>query len=111
MIDNPAGRAEARPSAFASANDPAGARSYIVYFVAGERSGDNHGAALLKAVQQLAAEGALPVNVRFACDGEEEIGGSTIVDFIVADEGPADACVEDAISRPWWAANARHCRR
>ena len=51
MIDNPAGRAEARPSAFASANDPAGARSYIVYFVAGERSGDNHGAALLKALR------------------------------------------------------------
>jgi acetylornithine deacetylase/succinyl-diaminopimelate desuccinylase-like protein len=48
---------------------------------------------LLKAAEQLAAEGALPVNVRVACDGEEEVGGHTIVDFVVADEGPADACV------------------
>ena len=48
---------------------------------------------LLKAAAQLAEEGALPVNVRVACDGEEEVGGDTIVDFVVADEGPADACV------------------
>ena len=37
---------------------------------------------LLKAAALLAAEGALPVNVRIACDGEEEIGGHTIVDWI-----------------------------
>ena len=34
------------------------------------------------AAAQLAAEGALPVNVRFACDGEEEIGGQSIVDWL-----------------------------
>jgi acetylornithine deacetylase/succinyl-diaminopimelate desuccinylase-like protein len=48
---------------------------------------------LLKAATELAREGALPVNVRFACDGEEEIGGHTIVDFIAVDDRPADACV------------------
>ena len=31
---------------------------------------------LVEAVRQLAAEGELPVNVRFAFDGEEEIGGT-----------------------------------
>ena len=48
---------------------------------------------LLKAAATLAAEGALPVNVRFACDGEEEIGGHSIVDWIGQDERGADACV------------------
>ena len=48
---------------------------------------------LLKAAALLAAEGALPVNVRVACDGEEEIGGSSIVDVLRADERGADACV------------------
>jgi acetylornithine deacetylase/succinyl-diaminopimelate desuccinylase-like protein len=48
---------------------------------------------LLKAAALLAAEGALPVNVRFACDGEEEIGGHSIIDFLAADERRADACV------------------
>ncbi|MBA3331406.1 MAG: M20/M25/M40 family metallo-hydrolase, partial [Actinobacteria bacterium] len=48
---------------------------------------------LLKAAEELAAEGALPVNVRFACDGEEETGGHSIVDFLAADERGADACV------------------
>jgi acetylornithine deacetylase/succinyl-diaminopimelate desuccinylase-like protein len=52
---------------------------------------------LLKAAALLAAEGALPVNVRIACDGEEEIGGHTIVDWIRDDEHVgrerADACV------------------
>ena len=38
----------------------------------------------LKAAATLAAEGALPVNVRIACDGEEEIGGHSIVDWIGA---------------------------
>jgi acetylornithine deacetylase/succinyl-diaminopimelate desuccinylase-like protein len=47
----------------------------------------------LKAAATLAAEGALPVNVRIACDGEEEIGGHTIVDWIGEDERGADACV------------------
>ena len=41
---------------------------------------------LLKAAAELAAERTLPVNVRVACDGEEEIGGDSIVDFVSADE-------------------------
>ena len=48
---------------------------------------------LLRAVELLASEGALPVNVRVACDGEEETGGHSIVDFLAADERGADACV------------------
>jgi acetylornithine deacetylase/succinyl-diaminopimelate desuccinylase-like protein len=48
---------------------------------------------LLKAAEQLAAEGALPVNLRFACDGEEETGGHSIVDFLAQDNRRADACV------------------
>ena len=48
---------------------------------------------LLRAAADLAAEGALPVNVRVACDGEEEIGGHTIVDYLASDDGLADACV------------------
>jgi acetylornithine deacetylase/succinyl-diaminopimelate desuccinylase-like protein len=48
---------------------------------------------LLKAATQLASEGALPVNVRIACDGEEETGGHSIVDFLESDERGADACV------------------
>ena len=34
-----------------------------------------------------------PVNLRFACDGEEETGGHSIVDFLAADERGADAAV------------------
>ena len=48
---------------------------------------------LLKAAALLAAEGALPVNVRFTCDGEEESGGHSIVEFLEADERGGDACV------------------
>jgi acetylornithine deacetylase/succinyl-diaminopimelate desuccinylase-like protein len=48
---------------------------------------------LLKAAATLAAEGALPVNVRVACDGEEEVGGHSIVDWLAADERGADACL------------------
>ncbi len=47
----------------------------------------------LKAARLLAEEGALPVNVRVAFDGEEEIGGHSIVDFLAAEERAADACV------------------
>ncbi len=49
--------------------------------------------ALLRAAADLAAEGALPVNVRFCCDGEEEIGGMSIVEFLEAHAGDAKACV------------------
>jgi acetylornithine deacetylase/succinyl-diaminopimelate desuccinylase-like protein len=48
---------------------------------------------LLKAAGLLAAEGSLPVNVRVACDGEEESGGDSIVRFLEADERGAEACV------------------
>jgi acetylornithine deacetylase/succinyl-diaminopimelate desuccinylase-like protein len=48
---------------------------------------------LLKATEELAAAGELPLNVRFACDGEEEIGGHSIVEFLAADERGADAAV------------------
>ena len=48
---------------------------------------------LLKAARLLAEEGALPVNVRVAFDGEEEIGGHSIVDFLAADTRGADACL------------------
>ena len=48
---------------------------------------------LLKAAALLAADGALPVNVRFTCDGEEESGGHSIIDFLESDERGGDACV------------------
>jgi len=49
--------------------------------------------ALLKAASLLAGEGRLPVNLRVACDGEEEVGGHSIVEFLEQDEQGADACV------------------
>jgi acetylornithine deacetylase/succinyl-diaminopimelate desuccinylase-like protein len=48
---------------------------------------------LLEAAARLAAAGELPVNVRFTCDGEEETGGHSIVDFVAADERGADAAI------------------
>ena len=48
---------------------------------------------LLKAAALLAVDGSLPVNVRIVCDGEEEIGGSSISDFLEADERGADVCL------------------
>jgi acetylornithine deacetylase/succinyl-diaminopimelate desuccinylase-like protein len=48
---------------------------------------------LLKAARLLAEEGALPVNVRVAFDGEEEVGGHSIVEYLAADERGADACL------------------
>ena len=48
---------------------------------------------LLCAARELAAAGELPVNVRFCCDGEEETGGHSIVEFLEADERGADAAV------------------
>ncbi len=48
---------------------------------------------LLKAAELLAREGSLPVNVRFACDGEEETAGQSIVEFLQQDDRGADACV------------------
>ena len=48
---------------------------------------------LVKAAAELASAGELPVNVRVACDAEEETGGHQIVDFLAADERGADAAV------------------
>ena len=48
---------------------------------------------LLRAALDLAAEGRLPINVRFCCDAEEEIGGMSIVDFLDQHAGDAAACV------------------
>jgi acetylornithine deacetylase/succinyl-diaminopimelate desuccinylase-like protein len=48
---------------------------------------------LLCAARELAAAGELPVNVRFCCDGEEETGGHSIVEFLAADERGADAAI------------------
>jgi acetylornithine deacetylase/succinyl-diaminopimelate desuccinylase-like protein len=48
---------------------------------------------LLAAARDLAQEGKLPVNVRFCCDGEEETGGHSIVDFLEQDDRNADAAI------------------
>jgi acetylornithine deacetylase/succinyl-diaminopimelate desuccinylase-like protein len=48
---------------------------------------------VLRAAQRLVEAGALPVNLRIAYDGEEEIGGHTIADWIAQDDRGADACV------------------
>jgi acetylornithine deacetylase/succinyl-diaminopimelate desuccinylase-like protein len=48
---------------------------------------------LLAAARQLAQAGELPVNVRFTCDGEEETGGHSIVEYLEQDERGADAAV------------------
>jgi acetylornithine deacetylase/succinyl-diaminopimelate desuccinylase-like protein len=48
---------------------------------------------LLKAAELLRKGGGLPVNIRVAADGEEEIGGHSIVEFIEEDERGADACI------------------
>jgi acetylornithine deacetylase/succinyl-diaminopimelate desuccinylase-like protein len=48
---------------------------------------------LLCAARELAREGRLPVNVRFACDGEEETGGHSIVEFLAGDERGAAAAI------------------
>ncbi|HEY3961806.1 MAG TPA: M20/M25/M40 family metallo-hydrolase [Gaiellaceae bacterium] len=48
---------------------------------------------LLAAARELAQAGELPVNVRFCCDGEEETGGHSIVEFLEADTRGADAAV------------------
>ncbi|HEY4976232.1 MAG TPA: M20/M25/M40 family metallo-hydrolase [Gaiellaceae bacterium] len=61
----------------------------------GRGSADDKGQLLmlLEATRSLARENALPVNVRFVCDGEEEVGGASIAEFLAADERGADACL------------------
>ncbi len=48
---------------------------------------------LLCAARELAQAGTLSVNVRFVCDGEEETGGESIVEYIKADDRGTDAAV------------------
>jgi acetylornithine deacetylase/succinyl-diaminopimelate desuccinylase-like protein len=48
---------------------------------------------LLSAARELALAGELPVNVRFCCDGEEETGGHSIVEYLEVDERGADAAI------------------
>jgi acetylornithine deacetylase/succinyl-diaminopimelate desuccinylase-like protein len=47
----------------------------------------------LKAAEELVREGALPVNLRFVCDGEEESAGDEIARYLERDERGADAAV------------------
>jgi acetylornithine deacetylase/succinyl-diaminopimelate desuccinylase-like protein len=57
---------------------------------------------LLKAAELMRRDGALPVSLRVACDGEEEIGGHSIADFLREDERGADACIifDGGMTRP-----------
>ena len=57
---------------------------------------------LLKAAQLLREQNALPVNIRIVSDGEEEIGGHSVVDFLEADERGADVCIifDGGMTRP-----------
>ena len=48
---------------------------------------------LIEAARQLSTAGELPVNVRFAFDSEEEVGGQAIVEWVAADERGADAAI------------------
>ncbi len=48
---------------------------------------------LLRAAADLAAAEELPVDVRFACDGEEETIGTSLVEWLATDERGADAAI------------------
>ncbi|HEX3977401.1 MAG TPA: M20/M25/M40 family metallo-hydrolase [Solirubrobacteraceae bacterium] len=48
---------------------------------------------LLAGARELAVAGELPVNVRFTCDGEEETGGHSIIEFLQEDPRGADAAI------------------
>ena len=48
---------------------------------------------LLCAARELGQAERLPVNVRFACDGEEETGGHSIVEYLQDDERGAQAAI------------------
>jgi acetylornithine deacetylase/succinyl-diaminopimelate desuccinylase-like protein len=55
---------------------------------------------LLKATRLLIEQGALPVNIRVVFDGEEEIGGSSVCEFIERDTVATHACVSFDSSFP-----------
>jgi acetylornithine deacetylase/succinyl-diaminopimelate desuccinylase-like protein len=48
---------------------------------------------LVEAARQLAEAGELPVNLRFALDSEEEVGGQSVGEWVTADERGADAAI------------------
>jgi len=48
---------------------------------------------LLAAARELALAEKLPLNVRVVCDGEEETGGQTVVEYVAQDRRGADAAV------------------
>jgi acetylornithine deacetylase/succinyl-diaminopimelate desuccinylase-like protein len=48
---------------------------------------------LVEAARQLTAEKALPVNLRFAFDSEEEVGGRSLAEWLASDERGADAAI------------------
>jgi acetylornithine deacetylase/succinyl-diaminopimelate desuccinylase-like protein len=48
---------------------------------------------LLKALERLVRSGKLPVDVRVVCDGEEEVIGTSIVEFFRNDTRGGDACI------------------
>jgi acetylornithine deacetylase/succinyl-diaminopimelate desuccinylase-like protein len=48
---------------------------------------------VLEAIGELAHERALPVRVTVLCDGEEEIGGTSVVDHLAGVETPYDAAI------------------
>jgi acetylornithine deacetylase/succinyl-diaminopimelate desuccinylase-like protein len=48
---------------------------------------------LLEGVRRLSEAGELPVNVLVACDGEEEVGGHSIVDWLAETQPPVDAAL------------------
>ena len=49
--------------------------------------------ALLRAALDLAEEGELGVNVRVLADGEEEVGGHSVIDYLATIDDPFDAAV------------------
>jgi acetylornithine deacetylase/succinyl-diaminopimelate desuccinylase-like protein len=49
--------------------------------------------ALARAALDLKATGELPVDVRFLLDCEEEVGGTSILDYLEETHGPARVCV------------------
>jgi acetylornithine deacetylase/succinyl-diaminopimelate desuccinylase-like protein len=48
---------------------------------------------LIEAARQLFAAGELPVNLRFAFDSEEEVGGQSVIEWVQKDERGADAAI------------------